>query len=525
MYKSLLDILDLLGIKQGIVAITKKDLVDDEWLSLVKSEVEELLAPTILSQAPIIAVSAITGEGLDDLVSAIDELLNSIAPKKDIGRPRLPIDRVFTIAGSGTVVTGTLIDGSLTVGQEVEIVPSGLRSRLRGLQTHKARINTATPGSRVGANLVGIATSQLQRGDVLTKPDWLKPTMMSTVQLRLLPYLRRPLPHNITVSFHSGAAEALAKVRLLEKDELPPGETTLAQLALSKPVAIVKGDHFIIRSTVETLGGGEIIEPHTRRYRRYRPDVIHSLIAKEQGTVEQVIMATLEAKPSMELPALSAQCDLPAAEVQPAIDSLIQQGKIIGTGQGKHRLLFAASRWELLTKQVTGALQNYHQRFPTRPGMPKAELSSRIKMGAQASAVLQRLLKDGIVIEDGSAIRLPTHRVQLTQAQQTKIDTFLNALARNPYAPPSDLIPEPDLLNLLIEQKRVVKVSDDVVFSTSAYNEMVKRITAHIKASGKVTVGEVRDMFQTSRKYVLALLEHLDRAKVTRRVGDERVLG
>jgi len=187
--KEHLAIVDLLGIQRGIVAITKKDLVDDEWLSLVKMEIEELIAPTTLSQAPIIAVSAITGEGLPDLLSTIDKLLSTIEPKKDMGRPRLPIDRVFTIAGAGTIVTGTLIDGSLTVGQEVEIVPTGFKSRLRGLQTHKASIETATAGSRVAANLVGVATSQLQRGDVLTSPGWLAPTIMLSSKLRLLPYL------------------------------------------------------------------------------------------------------------------------------------------------------------------------------------------------------------------------------------------------------------------------------------------------------------------------------------------------
>ncbi len=519
-----LAILDLLRIKKGIVVITKKDRVDDEWLSLVKIEVEELLAPTTLSQAPIIAVSSVTGEGLSDLVFAIDELLSFTEPRRDIDRPRLPIDRVFTIAGSGTIVTGTLTDGSLTVGQEIEVVPPGVRSRLRGLQTHKARINTAIPGNRVGANLVGIATSQLQRGDVLTKPGWLIPTMMLTVQLRLLPYLYRPLPHNATVSFHTGAAETMGKIRLLEKEKLEPGETTWAQLSLSRPVALVKGDHFIIRSPVETLGGGEVVESHARRHRRFRPAIIQSLRVKEQGTPAEVIVAILETKQPLELPALSAQCHLPAIEVQSVIESLIQQGKVIGIGQREPRLLLTTLGWERLTKKVAATLQDYHRRFPARLGIPKVELSSRLKLGTHSPATLQRLFNEGIIIEDGAAIRLPTHRVQLTQAQQAKIDTFLQSLAQNPYAPPSDLIPEPDLLNLLIEQHQVVKVSDDVVFPTSAYNEMVERVTSHLKASGRVTLAEVRDMFKTSRKYALALLEHLDRAKITRRVGDERVL-
>lgn len=518
-----LAILDLLSIKKGIAVITKKDMVDDEWLSLVKAEVAELLAPTGLSQAPLVAVSAVTGEGLDDLVSTIDKLLSSIEPKPDRGRPRLPIDRVFTIAGAGTIVTGTLIDGSLTVGQDIEIVPPGLKSRLRGLQTHKERLDKATPGSRVAANLVGIAPSQLQRGDVLTRAGWLIPTTRLTVQLHLLPYLHRPLPHNATVSFHTGAAEAMAKVRLLEKEVLKPGETTWAQMSLSKPVALVKGDHFIIRSPMETLGGGKVVEPHTRRYRRFRPATIQSLEVKEQGTSEEIIMAVLGESP-LELPAILAQCGLPAGEAQPVIESLVQQGEVVKIGQGEHYRLMTTTGWKRLAEKAAAIVQDYHRRFPARSGMPRAELSSRLQLGTYSSAILQRLLDEGMIAEAGTAVRRPAHQAQLTQAQQAKVKSFLQSLAKNPFAPPGDLALEPDLLNLLIEQRQVVKASDDVVFSASAYGEMVRRVTSHLKTNGRVTLAEVRDMFDTSRKYALALLEHLDRAKITRRVGDERVL-
>ncbi|MFC2016652.1 selenocysteine-specific translation elongation factor [Chloroflexota bacterium] len=519
-----LAILDLLGVQIGIVVITKKDLVDEEWLSLVRMDIEELISPTSLSQAPIVAVSALTGEGLPDLVSAINDMLSSIEPRQDIGQPRLPIDRVFTIAGSGTVVTGTLIDGSLFVGQEVEIVPPGLKSRLRGLQTHKARLNTATSGSRVAANLVGIATSQLQRGDVLTKPGWLMPATILSVQLRLLPFLRRPLPHNATVSFHTGAAEMVSKVRLLEKEKLEPGETTWAQLVLSEPVALVKGDHFIIRSPMETLGGGKVVDLHTRQLRRFRPAIIQSLKVQEEGTAEEIIMALLETKQPLELTALLAQCNLPASEVQPVLESLVQQAKVIGIGRREHRLLFTALGWERLIKQATAVLQDYHRRFPARSGMPKVELGSRLKLGKYSPVILQRLLAEGVLSEEGLVVRLTIHRIQLTQVQQTKVDAFLQSLVKNPYAPPSDVIPEPDLLNLLVEQHQVVKVSGDVIFSTSAYNEMVEKVTSYVKARGKVTLAEVRDLLKTSRKYARALMEHLDEKKITRRIGDERVL-
>lgn len=517
-----LAILNLLGIERGVMVITKKDLVDEELLSLVRMEVEELISDTLLSKAPIVAVSALTGEGLPELVSTIDEVLGSAEPKPDLGRPRLPIDRVFTIAGSGTVVTGTLIDGSLSVGQEVEIIPAGLKSRLRGLQTHKARLDTVTPGSRVAANLVGVTTSQLKRGDVLTRPGWLKPTTIVAVKLSLLPYLRRTLKHGATVSFHTGAAEAMAKVRLLEGDELQPGKSAWAQLKLDQPVAAVNGDRFIVRSPMETLGGGKVIDAQARRLRRFRVDIIDSLRVREEGTAEEVILALLEQP--LELSALLGKTGLPAEAARSAIESLVQQEKAVRIGQGEQSLLMAAKNWAGLRDKATSILRDYHRRFPARLGMPGVELGSRLKLGAYSSAVLQRLSEQEVIIEEGAIVRLPDHRVQLTSEQQKRMDDFLRSLRQNPYAPPGGLIPEPDLLNLLIEQRQVIKVSDDVVFATSAYNEMVETITAHIKSHGKVTLAEVRDRFQTSRKYAQALLEYLDGKKVTRRVGDERVL-
>jgi selenocysteine-specific elongation factor len=519
-----LAILDLIGVQRGIVIITKKDLVDEELLTLVKMEVEEIIAATTIAGAPILAVSAVTGEGLPELLAAIDKMLDKTEPRQDLGRPRLPVDRIFTMAGSGTVVTGTLIDGTLSVGQEVEIVPSGLKSRIRGLQTHKSKITTASPGSRVAANLVGVNTSQLERGDVVTRPGWLKPTSMVTVKLKLISYLQRPLPHGAEVSFHTLAAETMAKVRLLEGDELRPGDSTWAQLSLERPLAIIRGDRYIIRSPMETLGGGGIIDAQARRLRRFRPEVIENLKAREGGTTEEVIMALLETKQPLELSALLAQCNLPADEADAAIESLIHQGRIVAMDEGENRLFLTASGWHGLADKAVSMLADYHKKFPTRSGMPKVELSSRLKLGNYILAALENLVSQGILVEEGGHLRLPSHKVQLTPLQQAQIDSFLKSLTRNPYAPPGELIPEPDLLNMLIEQGKVVKVSDNVAFSASAYNEMVGKITAQIKDKGKLSLGEVRDMFGTSRKYAQALLEYLDREKVTRRVGDDRVL-
>jgi selenocysteine-specific elongation factor len=519
-----LAILDIIGVQRGIVVITKTDLVDDELLSLVRMEIDELITPTTLAGAPVVAVSALTGAGLPELVTTIDMLLDSTEPRPDLARPRLPIDRIFTMAGAGTVVTGTLIDGSLSVGQEVEIVPSGLKSRLRGLQTHKSKIEKAEPGSRVAANLVGVATTQLQRGDVVTRPGWLLPTSLLTVKLKLISYLKRPLRHGAEVSFHSLAAEAMAKVRLLEADALRPGEAAWAQLSLERPLAVIDGDRFIIRSPVETLGGGGIIDAWAKRLRRLRPDIIENLRVREGGTDTDIVIALLETAQPLDFSTLVGRCHLPAEKAAAAIESLIDSGRIVATGEGDRRMLLTDSGWRRLRERAVAAFTDYHKKFPARPGMPRAELGTRLRLGDFTALAVENFIKQGVLVEEGGTLRLPSHRVRLTPAQQAQIDAFLKSLAASPYSPPSDLIPGPDLLNMLVAQGRVVKVSDNVVFADPVYREMVAKITARLKDKGRITLGEVRDMFGTSRKYAQAILEYLDGEKVTRRVGDDRVL-
>ncbi|MBE0481571.1 MAG: selenocysteine-specific translation elongation factor, partial [Dehalococcoidia bacterium] len=521
-----LAILDLLGVEKGIVVITKKDLVDEELLTLVTMEIEEIIESTTLAGSPIMAVSAITRDGLPELVSLIDRLLATSRPNEDIGRPRLLIDRVFTIAGSGTVVTGTLIDGSLKVGDEVEVLPAGLKSRLRGLQTHKSRLDLARPGSRVAANITGVSTSDLKRGDVLTKPGWLLPTRHLTASLKLIPSLPRPLRYNSSVSFHTGACETMARVRLLDHEELKPGETSWAQLVLEDPVAVVKNDRFIIRSPDATLGGGKIIEPQTKRYRRHRQAVIESLEAKDKGSAEDILLATLEADQPQEVERLLAASGLPATSARPALESLLQELRIVEIGSGEHRLLFTAAGWTNTLAAVAAIVRDYHKRFPMRAGMPRGELGSKLKLSPAAfNMVFSRLVADKTLIEEGNSVHLPAHQIQLTRDQQSRMDSYVNLLAGHPYSPPAEATLDPELVSVLVKQGRVVKVSDSVVFTSQAYEEMVEIVIGHIRAHGNITLGEARDLLNTSRKYAQALLEHLDDVKLTRRTGSERVLG
>ncbi|MFA5054617.1 MAG: selenocysteine-specific translation elongation factor [Dehalococcoidia bacterium] len=520
-----LAILDLLGVKNGIIAITKKDLVDDEMLELVTLDIEDTIKGTTLAQSQIIPVSAMTGENLPALLNAIDAMLDKTAPKRDIGKPRLPIDRIFTMAGFGTIVTGTLIDGSLKKGQEIEIVPAGIRTHLRGLQSHKQSVDSIDPGSRVAANLANIATEQLTRGDVITIPGWLKPTKAIDVKLRLLASAPRPLEHNAQVTLHTGAAESQAKVRLLDASEIKPGDTAFAQIVLDTPIAIVKDDLFIIRSPQETLGGGQILEPHAKRHRRFQASTIERLSAKDEGNAESVILASLDAYKPTELAKLAATCNIPSKDIDAAIASLAERKDITVLGEKNDRLIYSAQAWTAVVQSVEETLKRFHKDNPLRQGMAKEELKDKIKAPSKFfDAAVKQLSDEGILKESGPIVHAPDHQVKLSSEQQKKVDAYIKALSTTPFSPPPETIIEPELLSIIIGQRKVVKVADGVVFTADAYDKMLQIITDHIKAHGQTTVAEVRDLLQTSRKYVLALMEYMDNQKITRRVGDGRVL-
>lgn len=521
-----LAILDLLGVERGIVVLTKKDLVDQEWLDLVTADVEDTLKGTTLEHAPLMAVSAVTREGLPELVEALDAMLAETPAKRDAGRPRLPIDRVFTIAGFGTVVTGTLIDGVLTAGQEVEVVPQALRSRVRGLQSHKHKVETVPPGTRVAVNLAGVGTEDLSRGDIVTTAGWLKPTATLDVQLRLLADAPNPLKHNGSGTLHLLAAEVPAKVRLLDNAELAPGKTGWAQVRLQHPIAACKGDSFILRSSYGTIGGGTVIDPYPKRHKRFHAPTLSALESLEQGTPEAVLLRTLEKSDLMEVTALLRATGMPAGEARTALESLIAQGEVVVLGGRQpqpNALVVSGTVWRRTEDIARRTLDAYHSQHPLRSGMSKEELRTRLRLQSRAAGeALDLLLKNGAIVESGPTVRLPEHQVVLTALQEAQAKEILAGIEKDPYSPPA-LEAEPDIVSVLVDQRRVVRVAEGIVFSHRAYEEMVDRIREHLKQQGKVTVGEVRDMFGTSRKYALALMEYLDQQHVTRRVGDERV--
>ncbi|MFQ6057874.1 MAG: selenocysteine-specific translation elongation factor [Anaerolineae bacterium] len=539
-----LAILDLLRVKSGIVALTKIDLIDDpEWLELVEADVAELLEGTCLEGAEIVPLSARTGQGLDRLLAGLDRLLAATASRPDLGRPRLAIDRVFTIAGFGTVVTGTLIDGRFRVGQEVEILPRGLKSRVRGLQTHKRKIEEAVPGSRVAMNLTGVSTEQLQRGDVVTTPGWLAPTQLIDVRLQILPDAPKPLKHNVEVEFFSGAAQIMARTRLLGAEQIAPGESGWAQLRLAHPTAVVRNDRFILRqpSPSLTIGGGVIVDPHPRRrHRRFRPEVIERLETLAHGTPEEILLEALRRQEPCQAREWIQRSGLSKEAAQEALSHLLATEQVLvldaegrdidhQTLAASSRYLISASGWASLIDRIVALLGEYHCQYPLRAGMPREELKSRLRLETKLfNQVVELAAREGKMAVAEATLRLPQHQVRFSPQQQTRVDALLAAFARSPYTPPSvaeaEALVGSDVLGALIEQGVLVKVSEDVCFLGETYQEMVERVVDHIREQGSVTVAQVRDMFGASRKYALALMEHLDERRVTKRVGDERVL-
>ena len=529
-----LAILDLLGIARGLVVLTKRDLVDGDWLDLVREETRERLIGTTLADAPIVAVSATTGAGLDDLRAALDHLLDDTPPRRVVGAPRLPIDRVFTIAGFGTVVTGTLSDGALAIGQEVEILPAGKRGRIRGLQSHQAKVADAQPGSRVAVNLSGLAVDELRRGDLLTTPGAIVPTDRLDARLTLTADAPVELEQNDEVDFFLGADELPVRVTLLDTDRLRPGETGWVQLRLSRPIAALKGDRFIIRrpSPSITIGGGVIVDPASRRHKRFQPATLAKLATLATGTPEELLLQALADGP-LDLKGVAARANLDADTLRAAARTALDAGSaLLLTGDPAAPrpadVLVAATAWATPQARMRDLLAAYHRGFPLRGGMSKEEFKSRLGLAPRLhDAAVAGALRAGLLLEDGPLFRLPDHRITFDPAQQASVDRYLAALLTQPYAPPAaaELGVPPELVAALVETGAVRRIDDSVVFAAAAYDEIVAATRAILDAEGSITVARFRDRFGSSRKYALATLEHFDRLNLTRRVGDERVRG
>jgi selenocysteine-specific elongation factor len=524
-----LAIVDLLGIEHGLVVLTKADLVDDAWLGLVREDVTRLLAGTSLRQAPIVAVSSSTGDGLAELRDALDAELAKTAARPDVGRPRLPVDRSFAMSGFGTVVTGTLVGGTLRQGAELALLPAGRRVRIRGLQQHNRPVEEARPGSRTAVNLSGLDHSQVRRGDVLALPGTLPASRRLDARLLVLPGVQ-PLHHHQQLQMYHETSEVMIELSLLEGDELRGGEVGWVQLFATQPVVALDGDRFILRvpSPAATVAGGVIVDSAPRRHRRRDPAVLANLAARERADPGTAAVLELGKNPWGLVEAeLAGRLSLSPAQLEKILAPLNDRGAV-------RRLAsrwLTREEWERSVARVLSGLTAYHEAQPLRRGMPKEELRSRTGMPAELFAELLAVLAaDRTVVDQGGEVAAPTHHPALTSEQETAIGAFVAELEGQPFNPPPlpDLVRRyhltPALLQYLVVDGRVVRVNDDTAFARSAYDDAVRRLRRHLTEHRTLTVAAARDVLGSSRRYVLPLLEWLDAQKITRRVGDDRIL-
>ncbi len=518
-----LAILDLLDIRRGVLVVTKRDLVDDDWLELVSADVLSTAAGTTLDGSPLVACSAASGDGLETLKRVIDEQLEHTAPKRDIGRPRLPIDRAFTIAGFGTVVTGTLIDGSLEVGQEIEIYPTGQRARIRGLQSHRMKVDRLGPGNRCAANLSGVAVDDVRRGMVVARPGSLQSTMAVDVRLRAIRSLDHPLRHGLRLSFHSGADESQATLRLLDSDSLDTGEEAWGQLKLDTPVTVVKGDYFVLRTPDDTVAGGVVLDTRARRHRRRHEPTLRGLEALLAGSSEEIALEILAKIEPAGAPAIARASDLSSEAASAALVALVADGRAIAIGQKGES--YTRAGFERLGARVAAVLDAGHREHPLRPGIAPEEIRSRLNLDARSLAsLLAALGAEGVIEEERGLVRRPGFRPLLADEQRAQADRFLARLRASPHSPPSDGIPDPELLAYLEYVGSITRAGEGVVFAAEAYREIEARIVEAIRKEGSITLARARDLFGTSRRYAQAILEYMDERRITVRTGDERVL-
>ena len=521
-----LAILSLLGIDRGVIALTKRDLVDDDWAALVRDEVRAAVRGPPLADAPLVEVSATTRTGLGTLVDAIGRVLGAAPLRRDLGRPRLPVDRAFTMSGFGTVVTGTLLDGSLEVGEEVELVPGGKRARVRGLQTHKRAIERAFPGSRVAANLSGIDKDELARGMVATRPGTLQPTSIASLHLDVLPSASAALGHDDLVRVHAGTAEAMARVSVLESAELGPGSAGWVQLRLADPLALAVGDRVVVRrpSPSETLGGGVIADTTGGRTRR-RAAAVAELERRSAPSAPARLLAVLdEPRTAQEL---AERAGIGASERDAALQELVGSGAVVALGDA----YLSRAAVEALAVRVERTLGKAHRDAPLRAGAPREEVRAAVGLPPKRwAALLERLVAAGRVVTRGAALALPSHAVRLAPDQEARWSRARAALAATPLQPPSVAALETEygidreLLAALADRGDVVRLGPDAAFLPDAVARFAGAVVDELAAARTITVSRARDLTGSSRKHVLPLLGFLDDQGITRRSGDDRIL-
>ena len=522
-----LSILDLLQVKKCIVVLTKTDLVDDEIVQLSLLEIEELLLETSFSGSKILPVSIVSGEGLNELTSELDQVLSSVKKSFNEGHAMMSIDRSFTISGFGTVVTGTLLGGKLNVGVEIELNPGQKRARVRGIQSHNRDLDEVMPGTRVAVNLSGVDHHEIYRGQVLSTPGQIKPTNAIDVQLTVLDSVPNMLRHNMTVTFHQGTAVSLAKLRLLEGDNASAGDVVWAQLKTDDYVCVNRGDRFVIRSNMTTLGGGEIVQINAKRHKRNDLKIISRLENLFEGDSSFLIKDLIESNGPIMFEELRAKSGFTHDFLKKELISLTSKNLIINLANPEvgETYYYSVLEWKNVCKKIEDILKDFHQDFPLRTGYSKEAIRTTLQIKQNVfSLIVNSLECNDSLVDKGSVLSLPSFERRIDVEQEQEIHKFLTLLNSNEFSPPSDFEIDMELLSYMESVGLIVIASDKVVFSMDSYQKMLSMIREFIGHHSRISPAEMRDLLGTSRRYVMALVDYLDKENITRRIGDYRIL-
>jgi selenocysteine-specific elongation factor len=532
-----LAICSLLRIKTGLVALTKTDLVEADWLELVKDDVAGLVRGTFLENTPILPVSAKTGEGLPELRAALRTLGAAVPARAADQLPRLPIDRVFTVRGFGTVITGTLMTGRFAAEDRVEVYPRAVQAKIRGLQTHGQSVADARAGQRTAMNLQGIERAAITRGDVVGSPGALIAATLVDGTLELLEDAPRPLKSRDRIRFHAGTSEIMARVLFIDRTELSPGENAFARFRLEAPLVALPGDRFVVRSysPIVTIAGGTLLDIDPPRFKRKAPALVAHLALLAQGAPEDVVEEHVRqvGTAGVRLATLSGRVPFGPDRLRALLGTLEASGRVLAV---ERDWFLHPDSLERLRAQALAALEDFHRANPLRPGMSREELRRRAGDAEERifAHLLGRLDGEGLVRSERDKVRLASHELHLSAEQQRVVDQVEAEFLRTGAAPPSPEealgragVPgdeEHELFQLLVEGKRLVRIKESLFFHTQALETIQDKLVTLLRERKDIGPADIKDLLGISRKYAIPLLEYFDGRRVTMRVGERRVL-
>ena len=536
-----MEICSLLGISHGVVVLTKTDLVDDDWLELVQEDISGFLEGTFLESAPMIPVSSTTGEGIEKLKKAIETLATSVPPRRSVSLFRLPVDRVFTMKGFGTVITGTIVSGNISVGDAVTIYPSGADSKVRGIQVHGESVESAGSGMRTAINFQGLEKSAIQRGEVVSTPGDIKPSYLMDVEFHYLLSAKKPLKNRTRIRLHTGTSEVLGYLILLDRDALDAGDSAAVQLRLEEPVSCIKDDRYVIRSysPVRTIGGGRILNPIPPKHKRFREDVIKGLAGLMADDLPDIISfhVTQSGYAGLPFSDLKLMTNCSEKQLTNALSSLLSKRLVIQTDK-ETRTLIHGDTFARLTKIASEHLAAYHVANPLKEGMSKEELKSKFPevLGSRVFLLtLNQLVADNAVVLTADMVKLASHTVELQVDQEQLKKDIVSAYSDTALTPPYfkalcetlgvPILKAMDVLLVLVKEKELSKVKEDLYFHKPALDALKTRVLTFFDSHTEMTTADFKEMTGgVSRKYLIPLLEHYDGMNLTIRVGDTRQL-